>query len=146
LRIGRHQLQPVPERIGNVETPETAKRLVDDQLDAGVEETGLEGIEGIEIVDDQGGVGLTSRRKTLLNSEMDTHLSRLEPAAAPRLEMRGLCDSRDSEEALVEHNGGLLFTSWHRELDVVNPDYCHPESITGKSKEPTAPSVSSERM
>ena len=53
--------------------------------------------ERVEVVDDQGGVGLLRRTEVRLDAEVHSHAVGLEPAAAPSGEVRRLRHLREPE-------------------------------------------------
>ncbi len=121
-----HQLEPVAERVVDVDAVVALERLVV----AGHVPRGRERRdERVEVVDDERRVGFASGTEVGVDAEVDLHRLGLEPAPAPYGEVRWLRQLRDAEQAVIERDCLGFATRRHRELDVIEPHHRHTSSI-----------------
>jgi hypothetical protein len=110
-----HQLDAIPEGIGDVDTNPPFERVFDD-VDAGLTKT-LH--QGTQVAHEERRMCLPGRTEVGLDAEVDLDRAAFEPRATPTRKLRRLCHFRDSQEARIELARLGLSAWWHRELHVI---------------------------
>jgi hypothetical protein len=121
-RGGLDQFETIPERIVNVDSTSSVKRIIFSNRNARVAKV-LN--QSIELGDQQGRVSLSRWPELLLHPEMHLQGARPEPHAATMHEVRRFRDLRHTQQASIEPSRVVLTPSGHRELHVVYPHNGH---------------------
>ena len=101
--------------------------LVEDGLDPRGSEAPL---DLAQTLDQERRVGLAGRGERFLDTEVELHSTRAEPAAAPGGDVRRLGDLIEAEDLAVEADRLGLPAGWHGQLDMVEPEEPHGASLT----------------
>lgn len=112
-----HQLDPVAERVVDIDAIEPLQRFVAAHDVPGARERPHQLVKRL---DHERGMRLGGGPEIGLDAEVDTHRLGLEPAAASLGEVRWLGHLGDTEEALVEVRGAFLAAWWHGQLHMVD--------------------------
>jgi hypothetical protein len=83
------------------------------------------GDESLQIIDQEGGMGLARRTKICFDAEMDLHVFRLEPGAAASGKLGRFWDFGEAQKVDKEVSGLFLLARRHGKLYVVNGEDFH---------------------
>lgn len=110
------KLQPIPERVGNIEPSDAEKQVIDNHIDAGRgDPTG----DLVEIGHFERRVGLLGRRERVLDSTMYLGSTMAEPGPTSRRESRRLLRLLETEHLDPECSCLVLAVARYRHLNVV---------------------------
>lgn len=89
------------------------------------------GQQGVEVIDQQGGVRLLRRAEVVLDAEVQLYRPGLEPAPATTRELGRLRDFGQAKDVAVEASGVALPAFRHRQLDVLEGEDGHLIATAG---------------
>src|SRR5690606_14331114 len=111
------QFDPVSERISDVEALVSGQWLILDNHDARFCQPGSHRRKVVDLIGD---MRLGRWAEILVDTEMKLQVAGLEPASAPRNEVRGLGHLSEAKKTAVERPRGVLATGRNRDLDVMD--------------------------
>lgn len=120
------KLQAVPERIEAIEPVKSRQGLIVEHFHPRIAQPSP---QPLEVVGEECGVRLAGGPELLLDTQVDTKVSRFEPAATAYGEMVGLGDTGYPQEALIEGHRRVFFPGRHRQLNMVEVFHVHTPSI-----------------
>lgn len=120
------QLDAIAERIMDIDPLISFKRLIFNNPATRSLEVFR---QGGDIIDQKGRMGLKSRAKICLDTEMHLHRTGLEPAAATFGQIGRLLPFEKAEQTGIESTGLIFAARWHGELDMIKTQQRHLSAV-----------------